>query len=217
MKSFVIIGMGRFGRTLALELCRMGHEVVAIDSSETAITSVANDVTHAIIGDAKDEAVIRSIGARNFDICVVSIGQSVQDSVLITMLLKEHGARYVIAKAQSAIHQKVLERIGADKVVFPERDMGIKVAQSITSTNLIDFIELSDDYSILEMKPPKEWCNKTLQGINVRGVYGVNVLAVKKSGVKELLISLHGDYLVEEDDVLIVMGETAALDRISRS
>ena len=133
MKSFVVIGVGRFGAALAKELTELGHEVLALDQSEEAITHIADHVTHAVIGDAKDENVIRSIGVRNFDCAVVAIASDIQDSVLVTLMLKDMGVKKVIAKAQSLMHMRVLERIGADQVVFPERDMGQRVAQSLAA------------------------------------------------------------------------------------
>ncbi|MEG2378512.1 MAG: TrkA family potassium uptake protein, partial [Clostridia bacterium] len=134
MKSFVVIGMGRFGSALAIELTSLGHEVLAVDENEEAITRVADHVTHAVIGDAKDENVIRSIGVRNFDCAVVAIAGDIQDSVLVTLMLKDLGVKKVIAQAQSLMHQRVLERIGADQVVFPELDMGQRVAQTLAGT-----------------------------------------------------------------------------------
>lgn len=214
MKSFVVIGMGRFGTALAKELTRLGHEVLVLDESEEAITRVADYVTHAVIGDAKDENVIRSIGVRNFDCAVVAIAGDIQDSVLVTLMLKDMGVKKVIAKAQSLMHMRVLERIGADQVVFPELDMGQRVAQSLAATNIIDFIELSDDYSIIELSCPKKWRDKTLSSINIRGEYGITVIAVRASHGKDVIISPPANYHFEEGDVLIVIGGNAELERL---
>lgn len=214
MKSFVVIGMGRFGSALAKELTSLGHEVLALDENEEAITRIADYVTHAVIGDAKDENVIRSIGVRNFDCAVVSIAGDIQDSVLVTLMLKDMGVKKVIAKAQSLMHMRVLERIGADQVVFPERDMGQRVAQNLAASNIIDFIELSEDYSIIELTCPKKWLGKTFRELNIRGEYGINVIAVRGSEGKEVTVSPPANYCLMEGDVLIVIGGNNELDEL---
>ncbi len=214
MKSFVVIGVGRFGAALAKELTELGHEVLALDQSEEAITHIADHVTHAVIGDAKDENVIRSIGVRNFDCAVVAIASDIQDSVLVTLMLKDMGVKKVIAKAQSLMHMRVLERIGADQVVFPERDMGQRVAQSLAASNIIDFIELSEDYSIIELNCPKKWCGKTLLELNIRGEYGANIIAVRGSEGKQVTVSPPANYRLTEGDVLIVIGANNDLDEL---
>lgn len=206
--------MGRFGSALAKELTSLGHEVLALDESEEAIARIADHVTHAVIGDAKDENVIRSIGVRNFDCAVVAIAGDIQDSVLVTLMLKDMGVKKVIAKAQSLMHMRVLERIGADQVVFPERDMGQRVAQSLAASNIIDFIELSEDYSIIELACPKKWFGKTFRDLNIRGEYGINVIAVRGSEGKEVTVSPPANYRLTEGDVLIVIGGNSELDEL---
>ena len=215
MKSFIVIGMGRFGSALACELTELGNEVLAIDENEDAITRVADSVTHAVVGDAKDENVLRSIGARNFDCAVVAIAGDIQDSVLVTLMLKEMGVKTVIAKAQSALHMRVLERIGADRVVFPERDMGQRVAQNLAASNIIDFIELSDDYSIMEISCPERWFGKTLKDTNVRGLYGINVIAVRGGDdAHKVTVSPPANYEFQSGDVLVVIGGNFDLERL---
>lgn len=215
MKSFIVIGMGRFGSALACELTELGHEVLAIDENDEAISRVADSVTHAVVGDAKDENVLRSIGVRNFDCAVVAIAGDIQDSVLVTLMLKEMGVETVIAKAQSALHMRVLERIGADRVVFPERDMGQRVAQNLASANIIDFIELSEDYSIVEISCPKRFFGKTLKESNLRGLYGINVIAVRSGDDNhQVMISPPANYEFAQGDVLIVIGGHDDLERL---
>ena len=214
MKSFIVIGMGRFGSALARELTSLGNEVLAVDANEEAISRVADFVTHAVIGDAKDENVIRSIGVRNFDCAVVAIAGDIQDSVLITLMLKDLGVKKVIAKAQSVMHMRVLERIGADQVVFPERDMGHRVAQSLSTSNIIDFIELSENYSIIELSCPKKWQGRTLRELNIRAEYGINIIAVRKAEESEVMVSPPATYRLEPGDVLIVIGGHSELDEL---
>ena len=156
MESFLIIGMGRFGQAVAEELIALGHDVVAIEQKETVGQQLADRVTHVVIGDAKEEAVLRAVGVRNFD-CVVLGMTRVEDSIMITLALKELGAKYVVAKAGSRQHRTALERVGADRVVFPERDMGIRLAQSVSSKGMIDCIELSPEDTIAEMAVPRKW------------------------------------------------------------
>ena len=153
MKSFLVIGLGRFGTAVALELSMLHHDVVAIEEDEARAEIAAEKLTHVVIGDAKDEAVLKSVGVRNFDGVIVAT-TNIEDSVMITLLAKEMGANYVVCKVLSDSHAKVLSRIGADRVVFPERDMGARVAQIVSSGNVLDFIELSDEFAIVEMPTP---------------------------------------------------------------
>ena len=206
MDSFLIIGMGRFGSSLAVELSNLGHDVLIIDKNEDKIAHIADRVTHAVIGDAKDESVIESLGVRNFDVAIVAIANNIEDSVLITIMLKEMGVKKVIAKAQSMLHMKVLERVGADVTVFPERDMGNRLAQRLSAKNIIDFIELSDEHSIVEAEAPCAWVGKSLAELNIRGKYGINVIAARDKNARDLTVSPPAGYVIKEGDVLIVIG-----------
>jgi len=138
MNSFVVIGMGRFGQSVAKTLYQLGKDVLVIDQDEEVIQEISEEVTHAVVGNATDEHVLKSLGIRNFDVAVVAIGVDIQSSILVTVLLKELGVKYVVAKAQTELHAKVLNKVGADKVIFPERDMGIRVARNLVSTNIPD-------------------------------------------------------------------------------
>ncbi|HAE91450.1 MAG TPA: potassium transporter Trk, partial [Tissierella sp.] len=162
MKSFVVIGCGRFGSSIARTLYSLGNEVLAIDSSEEIIKEISEEVTHAVQADVMDETVLMDLGLRNFDVAVVAIGSDIEASIMATLVVKDLGIDKVIAKAQSELHGKVLSKIGADKIIFPERDMGVRVAHNLASTNILDFIELSPDYSILEIAALKEWEEKSL-------------------------------------------------------
>ncbi len=214
MDSFLIIGMGRFGNSLAIELSNLGHDVLVIDRSEEKIAAVADHVTHAVIGDAKDENVIRSLGVRNFDVAVVAMADNIEDSVLVTIMLKELGVKKVVAKAQSMLHMKVLERIGADVTVFPERDMGKRLAQHLSAKNIIDFIELSDEHSIVEIEAPSAWYGKSLLELNIRGAYGINVIAARDKFARDLVVSPTAAYVIKEGDVLIVIGENDNIKKL---
>ena len=213
MKQFIIIGMGRFGESIATSLYDMGHDVLAVDVDEEKIQYISSKVTHAVQADATDEQTLDALGISNFDVAVVTIGGSVQASMLITMLCKEHGIKYVLAKAQNKLHAKVLYKIGADKVVFPERDMGLRIARSLVSSNFLDYIELTPDYSIVELKAANNWENKSLQQLDIRAKYGINIMAIKQQNDK-VSVSPAGEDKIQKDDVLVVIGKSEDIKRL---
>lgn len=214
LKSFVVIGCGRFGSSVARTLHDLGNEVMVIDISEDAIREISEETTYAVQADAMDETVLRDLGLRNFDVAVISIGSDIEASIMATLVVKELGIKRVIAKAQSELHRKVLDKIGADKVIFPERDMGVRVAHNLTSTNILDFIELSPDYSIIEITAIEEWENKTLGQLRLSTKYGLNVMAIKRGN--KITVSPSGEILIEKDDVLVVIGSMSDIKRIER-
>ncbi len=212
MKQFAVLGLGRFGSSLAKTLYDLGHEVLAVDEREEAVQEISESVTHAVQADATDESALRSLGLRNFDVVIVSIGADIQSSILVTLIVKELGVKYVVAKAQSELHAKVLYKIGADRVVLPERDMGLRLAHNLVSSNVLDFIELSSDYSIVEVAALNEWQGKTLKDLNFRRKYGLNVIAIKHNG--EMNVSPRAEDIIEENDVLVVIGENEGITRL---
>ena len=212
MKQFVVIGCGRFGSSVARTLYEMGNEVLAIDKDEEKVQEISDSVTHTVQADVMDEGVLRELGIQNFDIVVVSIGSDLEASIMATLVAKELGVKIVIAKAQSDLHGKVLSKIGADKVVFPERDMGVRVGHNLVSTNILDFIELSPDYSIVEITAIPEWENKTLKELRLPTKYGINVMAVKRQ--KFINVSPYADDMILKGDVLVVIGSTEDLKKI---
>lgn len=214
MKQFAVIGLGRFGTSVAKTLHLMGYEVLAIDESQERIQEIVNNVTHAIEADATDENALKALGIRNFDVVIVAIGHDIQSSILITVILKELGVKYVVAKAQTELHGKVLVKVGADKVVYPERDMGVRVAHSLVSSNVLDHIELSPEHSILEVVAPETLVGKTLRQSALRAVYGVTVMAIKRG--RDLIVSPSADEPVEENDILVVIGENDRLHNVER-
>ena len=216
MKSFVVIGLGRFGSNLAKTLFSLGYEVLAIDENEENVQRISNFVTHAVIGDAKDENVLRSIGVRNFDCAVVAVSNDLESSVLISLMLKDMGVKYVVSKAQSDLHAKVLQKIGVDKIVFPEKDMGMKVAQSLAMNNILDYIELSDTYSIVEVIVPPKWVGKTLRDLDVRVNYGVNIIAIRHDVTKQIEVSPNPDNKLMEKDALVIIGSNQDISKISK-
>ncbi|HKL09802.1 MAG TPA: TrkA family potassium uptake protein [Clostridia bacterium] len=211
-KQFAVIGLGRFGSSIAKTLYSLGHEVLAVDESEETVADIVEHVTHAVQADATDETSLKALGIRNFDVAIVAIGNDMQASILVTLMVKEMGIDYVVSKAQNDLHAKVLYKIGADRVVFPEREMGVKVANNLVSSNILDYIELSDDYSIVEIQALSEWTGKNLAEINMRAKHGVNVMAIKRNA--EINISPTAADTIEEGDTLIVVGENADLANI---
>ena len=167
-KQFVVLGLGRFGMSLARELSEKGHLVLGVDSSMERVQAASEFVTQAVCIDVADESAVQSLGLGNFDIVVVSIGSDFEASVMAVLLAKEAGAPYIVAKAQSNQHRLILERIGADRVIFPEREMGVRLANSLMYGNFLEFMEVSKDYGILEVKPLPEWVGKSLQESNIR-------------------------------------------------
>ena len=215
MRTYVVIGLGRFGTAVATELCRLGHEVLAIDESEDRVQSISSQVTHAVAGDARDPGVLRALGVRNYNCAIVAVADDVGNSALITMNLKELGVRQVIAKAQSHVHQKVLQKIGADKVVFPEHEMGMKLAQNLSSSNILNFIELSDDFGIVELAVPKAWVGQSLRGLDVRAKYRVNIIAIRRGGDEhDLEVAPGADYVLAAGDVVVTLGRNEDIDRL---
>ncbi len=212
-KLFVVIGLGRFGTSVARTLFHMGYDVMAIDLNEEVIEEMKDEVTYGVTADAQEERVLESLGMRNFDVAIVAIGNDIQASILITLTLKELGVKRVVAKAINERHGRVLEKLGADKIVYPERDMGKRVAHYLVSANLLDYIEISDKYSLSEVTVPNFLINKTLKQTNLRVKYGVNVIAIKRG--EQLMVAPPGDESLNPDDVLICIGLTQDLDKFA--
>ncbi|RRJ61935.1 TrkA family potassium uptake protein [Paenibacillus oralis] len=211
-KQFAVIGMGRFGLSVATALSNMGLDVLAIDADEHRTQLVANLVTHAVSADSTDEEALRALGIRNFDVVVVAIGEDIQASILTTLILKDLGSPLIVVKAQNELHGKVLQKIGADKVIYPERDMGLRVAHHLTSPNVLDYIELSDEYSIVEMRVSSEMVGKNLIELDIRAQFGCNVMAIKRGA--RMNISPSAAERLTADDVLVIVGEKNDLTKL---
>lgn len=214
MKTFVVIGLGRFGTSVALELSALGHEVLAVGNDQESVQAVADQVTHAVTADARDPSVLKALGVHNYDCAIVATAEDVGSSALITLNLKELGMAEVICKARSHTHRKVLEKIGADRVVFPEHEMGVKLAQGLSSSNVLNFIELSDDFSIVETAIPREWHNKTLRELDVRAHYRVNIIAMRKGGSGILDVAPGAEYRMRSGDAAVALGRTEDVNRL---
>lgn len=214
MKSYAVIGLGRFGSSLARQLCSLGAEVLALDVKGDLVQQISNDVTHAVVGDAQDKEVLRALGVRNLDCAVIAIGDNLAASVLITMNLKELGVPYIVCKAHDETHRKVLEKLGVDRVVIPEKEYAQRLARTLNSHNVLDYIELSEDFGILDVPAPHSWIGKSLRELNVRAKLGVTIIAVENGGKTN--VSPNADYGVQEGDTLVMLGDNVALEKVQR-
>ena len=214
MKSYLVIGLGRFGTEVAKQLCALDCEVLAVDSRSELVQQISSEVTHAAVADARDKGVLRALGAKEFDCAVVAIGGSLADSVLATMNVKELGIPKVVCKAHDETHRQVLLKLGADQVVIPEQENACRLARSLSSHNVLDYIELSDDYGIIEVPAPKSWQDKSLRELNVRAKLGVNIIAIKSEGV--INVSPAADYRIGQKDIMVVLGDTLALKEVQK-
>ncbi|MTH55767.1 potassium transporter Trk [Bacillus mangrovi] len=213
-KEFAVIGLGRFGGSICRALSEEGMEVMAIDNDEDRINEFANIASHAVVGDSTDEAVLKSLGIRNFDHVIVAIGENIQASILTTLILKDLGVKNITVKAQNDYHEKVLAKIGADKIVHPERDMGRRIAHNIISNNVLDYLELSDEHSIVEIVADKKLAGNTLINLDIRANYGINIVAIKRG--REIIVSPQAEEAIELNDILIVIGADSDIDRFER-
>ncbi|MDI6617125.1 MAG: TrkA family potassium uptake protein [Clostridiales bacterium] len=212
-KQIVVIGLGRFGASVAKNLYDLGYEVLAIDSREDAIQEIADNVTHAVQADSTDEKSLKELGLGNFDVAIIGIGSDVQSNIMTTIIVKELGVKYVIAKADSDLHAKVLRKIGADRIVFPERDMGARVANNLFSASILDYIELSKNYKIFEIVALDEWVGKALYEINMRATYGINIIAIKNGD--SVNVSPGANDIIHKGDLLIIIGSTEGISKFN--
>ena len=204
-KQFVVVGLGRFGATLAATLCANGGEVLAIDIDPERVELLRDHVTHCVEANGMNREALVQLGVRDFDVAVVTIGADIKASGMTTMLMKELGVNYVVAKAQDEIHGRMLTKLGADKVIFPERDMGKRVAHNLVAGNILDFIELSPDYSMVEVEPLDEWNGKTLAQLDLRNKLGINVIAIRRDGHVDPS-PMPGTVLFRGDRLLVMAG-----------
>lgn len=214
MKSYVVIGLGRFGASLAQQLCKLGAEVLALDVRGDLVQQIAQNVTHAVVGDAQDKEVLKALGVRNLDCAIIAIGDNLAASVLITMNLKELGVPFVVCKAHDDTHRRVLEKLGVDRVLIPEQESAQRLARTLNSHNVLDYIELSEDFGILDVPVPAGWVGKTLRELNVRAKLGVNIIAVENGGKTN--VSPSADYAVCAGDTLVVLGDNIALEKVQK-
>ncbi|WP_419883688.1 potassium channel family protein [Peribacillus sp. B-H-3] len=213
-KEFAVIGLGRFGGSIVRTLAEEGMEVLAIDTNEERVNEFALVASHAVIGDSTDENVLKSLGIRNFDHVIVAIGDNIQSSILTTLMLKELGVENITVKAQNDYHERVLLKIGADRVVHPERDMGRRIAHNIVSNNVLDYLELSDEHSIAEIAASGKMTGKSVIDLDIRARFGINIVAIKRG--KEIIVSPLATDIFQNGDILIVIGADDDISRFER-
>jgi trk system potassium uptake protein TrkA len=216
MKQFAVIGLGNFGYYLATRLHEKGHDVLAVDLDPKRIQEIKDHVGQAIVADATDQEAMLSLGLRQMDAVIVCIGTSLNQSILATLLMKEIGVKTVLAKAIQEPHGRILEKIGADEVLFPEKDLALHLAERLHNPNVLTYLPLTEGYSILELAPPNDWIGKSLAELNLIARFGIQVLAVKEF-VPERVTNIPGaGFVVKDSDLLIVMGPNKALEQLQQ-
>ncbi len=211
MKSILLVGLGRFGKHIAIHLNELGHQVMAVDCVEERVDAVLPFVTNAQIGDSTNAGFLESLGIRNYDVCIVAIGNDFQSSLETTSLLKELGARLVVSRAARDVQAKFLLRNGADEVVYPEKQLAKWTAIRYTADHILDYIELDEDHAMFEVSVPKEWVGRTIGQIDIRKKFNINIMGIKKRGKLELSVS--PDAVLESEDTMLVLGRNKSLQK----
>lgn len=211
-KEFVIFGAGDFGTNLAKTLANSGATIMVVDKDDKQLESIANYVTHSVCADATNPEAMRQLGIRNYDGAIVGTGHSLETSVLITMQLKEMGVPFIMVKASTDIEGRILAKVGADKVIFPEREMGIRIGNEIMNGNYFEAIELSEEYSIVDLSVPPSWVGKTLKEANIRSKHGINIIGIRS--VNEVNINPHADHTLTGEDILIALGHNSDIQEL---
>ncbi len=214
MKTILLIGLGRFGRHIAMKLYDMGHEIMAVDRDEERVSSALSFVTNAQIGDSTSEEFLDSLGIRNFDACIVTIGDNFQNSLETASLLKEFGAKKVIARAATGVQEKFLLRNGADEVVYPEKQLATWTAIRCASDHVLDYIELDHDYAIFELDIPENWVGKTVVQLDIRKKFGINILGIKENGKWDMSVS--ADTVLDANKSILVLGHEKSIQKYFR-
>ena len=214
MKSVLLIGLGRFGRHIAMKLDELHHQVMAVDKNEKRVAAALPFVTNAQIGDATNEDFLESLGVNNFDVCIVAIGDDFQSSLETTPLLKELGAKTVVSRAARDVHAKFLLRNGADEIVYPEKQLAVWTAIRYTADHILDYIELDDSHAIYEITVPEKWIGRTVLDIDVRRKYGINIMAIKRMG--EMILNITPQTVFTKDDTILVLGHTKDMQKFFR-
>jgi len=211
-KQYAVLGLGIFGSTVATTLSKGGKEVLAIDRDLSCVERIADKVTKAVQADTTDIEQLRALGIQDFDVAIVAIGDQLESSILTVMNVKELGVKYILAKAKNKQFMQILEKVGADKVVRPEKDMGIKIAKSMLRNNIVDLVELEGGYSVVEMMAPSLWIGKTVKSLNVRAVYDFNIIGIRKLGEEKLKMSIDPDAVIEEGDHFLLVANTKNIE-----
>ena len=213
-KQYIVVGLGRFGRAIAETLFEAGAEVLGVDKEMELVDDIRDKITHAVQLDAMDRDALEALGVSDFDVAFVTMGSDIRASGTITLMLKELGVRRVIAKAHDDFHGRMLEKLGADKVLFPERDMGRRVAHNLVSGNIVDYLELSPDHSMAEVRPMRDWVGKDLKSLALRSREGVNIIAIRNGETVNPMPQ--PETVIKADDILLVVAKEETLSRMDR-
>ena len=213
-RQFIVIGMGRFGFSVAKCLYKSGYDVLAIDRDIEKIEEISSEVTHALALDATDEKALSSVNIEDYDTAIIAIGGSIQESLLATLLVKELGVNEIICKGQGELHGKLLKKIGASKVILPEKEMGLRLANNLKFQSLFDYVEISKGSSIAEFTAPKEWINKTIGDIDIRAKHDVTLIGIKKNCNSEMDVNINAGTIIKEHDLLILLGRDDKLSKL---
>lgn len=212
MKKYAVLGLGKFGQHLAIELANMGNEVLAVDKNEENLFAVQDYVTHVVIADVTDEDAIRELGIEEFDGIIIGIGKDVQNSIMCAIICRECNPYKLWAKATSELHAKALKKVGVDRVVLVEREMGMRIAHHISNNNIVDYISLSNDYQMVELEVKLEWVGKSIAEVNFRTKYGINIIGIRRED--DFTVSPQADFTIQQGDILCIIGKNTAIDRI---
>lgn len=210
--GYAVLGLGKFGKSVALELSNNGCEVIAVDLNNEAVAEIADEVAYAAVADITDINVLKSLGIGNVDGAIVAIGDNLEVSVMATILLKELGVPYIMTKVQNEMGAKILRKVGADAVTLPEKEMGVRIARNLVAGNFVDLVELSSKFSIVEMEMPKEWVGKSLKELKLREKYGINLIAVKDGN--DVDVTLNPDDILKADTKVLLVGDNTSLSRV---
>ena len=213
-KQYIVVGLGRFGSAIAETLCEAGEEVLGVDANMELVERMRDRITQAVQLNAMDRGALTALGVKDFDTAFVTMGSDIRASGTITLMLKELGVKRVIAKAHDDFHGRMLEKLGADKVLFPERDMGRRIAHNLVSGNIIDYLELNPDYSIAEVRPMREWVGKPLRELALRSRAGINIIAIKSGENVDPMPT--PESVIREDDMLLVVAREETLSKMDR-
>ncbi|RVU55222.1 potassium channel family protein [Anaerosphaera multitolerans] len=214
MKSFVVFGCGRFGSTVATTLAELDNEVLVVDINFDKVQGISDQVTAAVQCDVLDENAIKDLGLKNFDVAVIAIGTNLEAAIMATIMSKEAGISYIVAKANGLRHGNILEKVGANKIIYPEIDMGYKVAHNLTSSNILDIIQLSPDFSIAEIKVVPDWYGKTIEQVQFRKLFNVTILGIESRD--NLDISPSSDTILLENDILVLLGSNEDIQKLEK-
>lgn len=211
-KEYGVFGLGKFGMAVAVRLAEAGNSVLAVDSDPDRIDEIANIVTYAMVADISDPDVLENLGISNLDCAVVGVSTDMQASIMATIIAKEKGVPFVVSKAENEMHKHILEKVGADKIIFPEAEMGGRVARNLMGGDFVDLVELSKEFSMVEMPVPDDWVGKSLRALDVRGTYGLNIIGVKHGEALE--VNPNPDYPMEKDMTLVIVGKNVNLSKV---